>query len=64
MGVHPGPLRPGTGGGPAGAHRAEGADADDPGGASPDVAAADAASQPHEATTPDNPAETIDVKHN
>lgn len=49
---------------PAGAHRAEGADADDQGGASPDVAAADAASQPHEATTPDNPAETIDVKHN
>jgi vacuolar-type H+-ATPase subunit H len=49
---------------PAGAHRAEGAGANDQGGASPDVAAADAASQPHEATTPDNPAETIDVKNN
>ncbi len=41
-----------------GAHRAE---ADDQGGASPDVAAADAAAAPHSATTPDNPAETIDV---
>ncbi|MGN6575341.1 MAG: hypothetical protein ACTHKG_06615 [Nocardioides sp.] len=41
-----------------GAHRA---DADDQGGASPDVAAADAAAAPHPATTPDNPAETIDV---
>ena len=41
-----------------GAHRA---DADDQGGASPDVAAADAAASPHPATTPDNPAETIDV---
>lgn len=50
---------------PAGAHRAEGAEgADDQGGASPDVAAADAASEPHAATTPDNPAETIDVKKN
>jgi vacuolar-type H+-ATPase subunit H len=45
-----------------GAHKAdEAADADDQGGASPDVAAADAAAAPHEATTPDNPAETIDV---
>jgi vacuolar-type H+-ATPase subunit H len=41
-----------------GAHRA---DADDAGGASPDVAAADAAAAPHPATTPDDPAETIDV---
>ncbi len=41
-----------------GAHRA---DADDQGGASPDVAAADAAAAPHSATTPDNPAEIIDV---
>lgn len=44
-----------------GAHKA---DADDQGGASPDVAAADAASSPHPATTPDNPAETIDVSKN
>jgi vacuolar-type H+-ATPase subunit H len=42
-----------------GAHRAD--DADDAGGASPDVVAADAAATPHEATTPDNPAETVDV---
>jgi hypothetical protein len=47
-----------------GAHRAEGAEADDQGGASPDVAAADAAAEPHAATTPDDPAETIDVKNN
>jgi len=47
---------------PVGAHRAEAADADDQGGASPDVAAADAASEPHEVSTPDDPAETIDVK--
>jgi ElaB/YqjD/DUF883 family membrane-anchored ribosome-binding protein len=52
--------------GGAGAHRADPdqADADDQGGASPDVAAADAASGPHAATTPDNPAETIDVSKN
>ena len=43
----------------SGAHRA-----DDQGGASPDVAAADAAAEPHAATTPDDPAETIDVKNN
>ena len=43
----------------AGAHRAE---TTDQGGASPDVAAADAAAEPHDVTTPDNPAETIDVK--
>jgi vacuolar-type H+-ATPase subunit H len=46
----------------AGAHRAEG-EGDDQGGSSPDVAKADAAAEPHEATTPDNPAETIDVKN-
>jgi hypothetical protein len=43
-----------------GAHKADA----DQGGASPDVAAADAASGPHEATTPENPAETIDVSKN
>jgi vacuolar-type H+-ATPase subunit H len=42
-----------------GAHRAP--EPDDQGGASPDVAAADAAAEPHSATTPDNPAETIDL---
>lgn len=47
---------------PTGAHRGEPADADQ-GGSSPDVAAADAAAEPHAATTPDNPAETIDVKN-
>ena len=48
---------------PTGAHRADPDDADQ-GGSSPDVAAADAAAEPHAATTPDNPAETIDVKNN
>lgn len=43
-----------------GAHKAA-EPADDAGGASPDVAAADAAASPHPATTPDNPAETVDV---
>ena len=43
-----------------GAHKAE-EPADDAAGASPDVAAADAAAAPHPATTPDNPAETVDV---
>jgi len=47
---------------PAGAHKAETPDGNDQGGASPDVAAADAAAEPHAATTPDDPAETIDVK--
>ena len=47
----------------AGAHRAED-EGNDQGGSSPDVAMADAAAEPHEATTPDNPAETIDVKNN
>ena len=49
-----------TNSGTGGAHKAE-EPADDAGGASPDVAAADAAATPHEATTPDNPAETVDV---
>jgi hypothetical protein len=44
---------------PAGAHRAEAGD--DEGGASPDVAAADAAAEPHPTSTPDQPAEEIDV---
>jgi hypothetical protein len=43
-----------------GAHKAD-EPADDAAGASPDVAAADAAAAPHPATTPDNPAETVDV---
>jgi Family of unknown function (DUF5324) len=48
---------------PAGAHKADTSEGgDDQGGASPDVAAADAAAEPHAATTPDSPAETIDVK--
>ena len=47
-----------------GAHRADADVANDQGGASPDVAAADAAAAPHAATTPDNPAETIDVSKN
>lgn len=44
-----------------GSHRAEG-EGDDQGGSSPDVAKADAAAEPHDATTPDAPAETIDIK--
>jgi hypothetical protein len=34
---------------------------DDPGGASPDEALADAVEAPHPATTPDNPAEVVDL---
>jgi hypothetical protein len=45
----------------AGAHRGE-PDPTDVAGSSPDVAAADAAATPHPATTPDDPAETIDVR--
>jgi len=44
-----------------GAHKAADESADDAAGASPDVAAADAAAAPHPATTPDDPAETVDV---
>ena len=55
----PTPASATTGAG-GGAHKAE-EPADDAAGASPDVAAADAAATPHEATTPDNPAETVDV---
>lgn len=51
---------PPSSGGTAGAHRAE-EEADDQGGSSPDVVAADNAAEPHAATTPDNPAETVDV---
>jgi vacuolar-type H+-ATPase subunit H len=49
---------PGPEGG--GAHRAED-EADDQGGSSPDVVAADNAAEPHATTTPDSPAETVDV---
>ena len=46
----------------AGTHRAPVADqGNDYGGASPDVAAADAAASPHPATTPDDPATIVDV---
>ena len=45
-----------------GAHKAE-EPADDAAGASPDVAAADAAAAPHAATTPDDPAEIVDVSN-
>ncbi len=59
----PAPAAP-TAANPVGSHKADPDDGgDDAGGASPDVAAADAAAEPHAATTPDNPAETIDVKH-
>jgi vacuolar-type H+-ATPase subunit H len=44
---------------PAGAHKAD--TADDEGGASPDVAVADSAAAPHSPTTPDNPAEEVDL---
>ena len=56
----PTPAAPAASTPSGGAHKAD----NDQGGASPDVAAADAASEPHEATTPDNPAETIDVSKN
>ena len=59
----PTPPASATAGEPAGSHRAEG-EGNDQGGSSPDVAKADAAAEPHEATTPDDPAETIDVKDN
>jgi hypothetical protein len=36
--------------------------ADDSAGASPDEALADAVEEPHEATTPDDPAEVVDVE--
>jgi hypothetical protein len=41
------------------AHVAEG---DDPGGASPDEAIADAVEEPHPVTTPDDPADVVDVE--
>jgi hypothetical protein len=40
----------------------QGAAGDDPGGASPDEAIADAVEEPHEVTTPDDPAEIVDVE--
>jgi vacuolar-type H+-ATPase subunit H len=42
----------------SGAHKAE---ADDEGGAAPDVAIADSSAEPHAATTPDNPATQVDL---
>lgn len=42
----------------SGAHKA---DADDEGGAAPDVAIADSAAEPHAATTPDNPVTEVDL---
>jgi len=45
--------------GPSGMHKAE--TADDVGGASPDVAAADAAAEPGMPTTPDNPLQQDDI---
>jgi hypothetical protein len=53
----PGPVTPSAP--QAGAHEAD--QPDDEGGASPDVVAADKAAEPHAATTPDNPAEEVDV---
>jgi hypothetical protein len=41
---------------------AEGATTDDPGGASPDEAIADAVEEPHEVTTPDDPADVVEVE--
>lgn len=55
----PAPTTPVTPSPPqAGAHKAE---ADDEGGASPDVAVADSAAGPHATSTPDNPAEEVDL---
>jgi vacuolar-type H+-ATPase subunit H len=48
--------------GAAGAHRAEGTD--DTAASDPTEAASDAADVPHQATTPDNPVEDIDVSKN
>ena len=64
--LHPaaGARPPTPAGGPvagagAGAHRAEGAD--DVAASDPGEAASDAADVPHDATTPDNPVEEVDV---
>jgi len=40
----------------------QGAAGDDPGGASPDEAIADAVEEPHAATTPDDPADVVEVE--
>ena len=37
---------------------------DDPGGASPDEAIADLVEEPHDATTPDDPADVVEVEEN
>lgn len=54
-------AEPTTAAGTPGAHRAP-ESADDEAGASPDVAVADSAAEPHTPTTPDNPAEEVDLK--
>jgi hypothetical protein len=40
----------------------QGAAGDDPGGASPDEAFADAVEEPHAVTTPDDPADVVEVE--
>lgn len=62
----PAPTPPTAGGpvadaGAAGAHRAD-ANADDEGASDPAEAASDATDMPHDATTPDNPVEEVEVK--
>jgi hypothetical protein len=60
-------LAPGVGSGPIGADDPmakladDGGEADDPAGASPDEALADAAEAPHAVTTPDDPAEVVEL---
>ena len=39
----------------------DGGPTDDPGGASPDEALADAAEEPHAVTTPDDPADVVEL---
>tara|TARA_Y100000815_G_scaffold270472_1_gene295185 strand:+ start:49 stop:201 length:153 start_codon:yes stop_codon:yes gene_type:complete len=45
----------------AGAATAAGSEADDTGGSSPDEALADSAEGKHAATTPDDPAEVVEI---
>ena len=60
-------LAPGVGSGAVGADDPmarlvdEGGAGDDPGGASPDEALADAAEEPHPVTTPDDPADVVEL---
>jgi hypothetical protein len=60
-------LAPGVGSGAVGADDPmakladDGGATDDPGGASPDEALADAAEEPHTVTTPDDPAEVVEL---